>query len=462
MKINNILSRGLLLAMAVTASFAFTACEDEPDKYEVGCGTPTISYVRTPYLSQRDSLITAASTGSPVCFVGDNLRSITKILFNDQQAILNTSYMTDHTLIVDVPKTIPETVTDKVYFVTASNDTIPYDFAVTVPAPEMNEMSCEYAKAGDLVTITGDYFVTYDDSPFSIEMPDGQKVTEFKSLTQNSISFILPECTVEGPLVATSKYGTAESNFHYLESRGLLFDFDGTNGIGTEKQGWHEFQRYTDDTSLAGYYIQLGDGTYEVPAASVDENKATFEYWCGSWDSPQNITSGSGIALYNIVDFTNFKKMALKFEMNIPASNPWMAEAMQICFMGVDKVSLGGDSNNANVHPITGFDEVYGPNNWAFFGSNSDEDWNALTKWGRALYRPWTTSGSYDTAGKWITVTIPIKDFSYDKDGGAAETVLSKVTDFASLDIHLCGGGVSGKTCKPIIKIDNIRVVPYK
>ncbi len=80
----------------------------------------------------------------------------------------------------------------------------------------------------------------------------------------------------------------------------------------------------------------------------------------------------------------------------------------------------------------------------------------------RALYRPWTATGSYDTGGKWITVTIPIaSSFVYDYDGSGL-TFNLKEEDFAGLTIFVVGGGVNGEECQPIIKIDNIRVVPNK
>ena len=62
-----------------------------------------------------------------ICLVGENLRSVYELYFNDQKAILNTSYITDHTLMVDVPKEIPSVVTDKIYMVTKAKDTIDYD-----------------------------------------------------------------------------------------------------------------------------------------------------------------------------------------------------------------------------------------------------------------------------------------------------------------------------------------------
>lgn len=113
------------------------SCEDEPDKYEVAGGVPTVRYIRSPKASASDSLIVAATTGSSICLVGDNLRSIYELYFNDKKAVLNNSFMTDHTMIVDVPQTIPTLVSNKIYMVTQSKDTVTYDFEVTVPAPTL-------------------------------------------------------------------------------------------------------------------------------------------------------------------------------------------------------------------------------------------------------------------------------------------------------------------------------------
>ena len=75
----------------------------------------------------------------------------------------------------------------------------------------------------------------------------------------------------------------------------------------------------------------------------------------------------------------------------------------------------------------------------------------------------------YDTGDKWVTVTIPFTDFNKDWDGNAAKKKFSTVDDFASLTIFVVTGSYNDKTvipngvdCRPIIKIDNIRVVPNK
>ena len=129
----------LLSALALTTS-VFISCKDEPDKYEIADGTPTIRYIRTLGLECADSLITGAYMDNNICIVGSNLRSITKLFFNDQEAKLVPSLITDNTLIVTVPSKIPEVVYNKIFMVNNSNDTTSYDFQVLVPGPSINNM----------------------------------------------------------------------------------------------------------------------------------------------------------------------------------------------------------------------------------------------------------------------------------------------------------------------------------
>ena len=91
------------MVVLATASISFASCEDEPDKYESTTATPSINYIRPVDIVSKDSLLTSASMSSTICLVGNNLRSIKELDFNDQKAVLNTSYITDNTLIVTVP-----------------------------------------------------------------------------------------------------------------------------------------------------------------------------------------------------------------------------------------------------------------------------------------------------------------------------------------------------------------------
>lgn len=437
----------ILVALASLAGLLAVSCNEKPGEFEMTEGIPTVYYVRPVDVASADSLLTGAYMDNMICIVGENLKSVYQLYFNDQKAILNNSYITNNTLLVNVPGSIPELVTDKMYLITAAQDTVKYDFSVIIPGPTISSMSCEYVPVGETATIYGDYFIDDPNVPFTLTFPNDVPVTEIISLTKNAVTFKVPEGAVEGKVTISTIYGTQSSSFHYMDSRGMMFEFDGLTNL--TNHGWHN-RVISNEGGLTGNYVQLGDGSTSLNVSSWGDGQFAFEYWCGDWNSPQNITSGDGIALYNLVDFTDFKNMSLKFEMFIPSSNPWSDAAMQICFEGVDKVTLSGN-------PIDGYDSVLGANAYAF-----NNEANNLGSWGRALYRPWVSAGSYHTDDQWVTVTIPFTEFKYDKDGNVTDNVAQTDKDFGSLTIFMIGGGVAGVECTPIVKIDNIRAVPNR
>lgn len=418
-----------------------TACEDQPDKYEIADGVPTLKYVRSPLPEEADSLLVGAYLGNTVCLVGDNLRSIYELYFNDQKATLNTSYMTDHTILVDIPKNIPEEVTNKIYMVTKSGAKVDFDFNVMVPAPVVSSMSCEYAPAGSEAVLYGDYFVDDPNVPLTISMPgditvEGEQIT---SITKTAIKFIVPVGAMQGNIRVKSIYGTGQSVFQYKDTRNILFDWDGKyEGALAAGNSWSgddekKGQTISSVPPIDGNYLVLGPSTllggqWETPNAYV------MMYW-----PDQHATQGC-VPLY---DLPQFKKMledyeledlAVKFEAYVPASNPWMAEGMQIQFTSLDEVSMENQNN----------DYVYGEG-----------------KEPRGVWIPWEETGSYDTGNQWVTVTLKMSEFNKQISGVVSETELTK-EKLAGLSIFLRGGGVDGKECEPIICIDNIRVVPVE
>ena len=440
------------LAAAVTG-ISLASCEQMPGKYEMADGVPEVRYVRPVDAAASDSLMTGAYMENQICIVGENLRSIYEIWFNDRKAILNTSFITDNTLIVTVPGEIPSVVTNKMYMVTAARDTVTFDFNVIIPAPVLNSLSCEYTPAGETATIYGDYFMEDEQNPLEIVFSDDVPVTEITEVTKTAVTFVIPEGAEEGRISVTTVNGTTTSVFHYLDSRGFLFDFD-EGGTGLGNHGWHD-RVISGENGITGNYVQLGDGsTVMSEDGGWNDSMFAFEYWCGSWDNPQNMTSGNGMALNNLVDFTDFAHMALKFELCVPSAHPWSAGALQIAFEGYDKVTYSGN-------PIAGYNGTVASPNALIF---SDEQGGVGT-FGRAIYRPWMQGGQvvpFHTDDKWITVTIPISDFRYDRMGVATTNLPDSPDDFASLTFFVVGGGVNGQECTPVLMIDNIRAVPNR
>ena len=409
--------KGLALLATFFTGIAITSCEDEPDKFEIAEGLHTVHYVRLPDPEVADSLITGASLSNTICIVGDNLRSVYELYFNDQKAILNTSLMTDHTIIVDVPSTIPSVVTDKMYLVNISKDTVTYDFSTIVPAPSITSMTNEYATPGTEVTISGNYFIDDPNEPLSITMGN-IPVTEITSISQSAVSFVIPQGVTTSYINATSIYGTGTSTFRYMESD-VLFDFDNDGDDALYNyNGWHTptIGTLPEVVPLDNNYLifqgNLDNGTW-------DDSHFAFEYWPnGDSASPY---------LNTLTDFSDLSRLQLKFEVNVP--DAWSACAMQV--MLTTNAEVSGDNMNNS-----------------FFTNET---------FPRALWIPWQSSGSYTTNG-WTTVTIPLSEFRFGSSGTAISAL--SATDITGLTIFVYGGGATGTACTPTICIDNIRVVP--
>lgn len=433
-------------ALAMMGCF-MTACEDQPDKYEIADGVPTLKYVRSPLPEEADSLLVGAYLGNTVCLVGDNLRSIYELYFNDQKATLNTSYMTDHTVLVDIPKNIPEEVTNKIYMITKSGEKVDFDFSVMVPAPVVSSMSCEYAPAGSEAVLYGDYFVDDPNVPLTISMPgditvEGEQIT---SITKTAVKFIVPEGAVQGNIRVKSIYGTGQSVFQYKDTRNILFDWDGKyEGALAAGNSWNgdnekKGQILASVPPVDEKYMVMGPATL-----SGGQWQTPGEYLMMYWPDP-NATEGC-VPLYNLPQFKKMledykiEELALKFEVYIPTSNPWMAEGMQIRFTSLDEVSMSNQTQ----------DYIW-----------NDDESHEEGKAPRGVWVPWEETGSYDTNNQWVTVTLKMSEFNKLVSGLASDTEFTQ-DRFAGLSIFLRGGGVDGKECEPIICIDNIRVVPVE
>ena len=410
---------------------------DYPDRFKPTKGIPSVSYVR---YADRDLIIDQASMEESICIVGDNLTSVHELYFNDQPAVLNTSYITDHAMIVTVPKNLPTVQDDKMHLITRDSTVVLYDFKVLPPAPKISAMSNEWAKIGETVTITGSYLF----APLTVQFP-GVDPIDVTTSNGDSFEVAVPAGAQPGKIKVTTSSGTAQSIFMFQDSRGMLFNFD-TDPHPTN-HGWHAMVIETDATALSGNFLRLGYTSGLDEDGGWNDGEYSFEYWPGDWDDP--VSYADSPRLTDFVDFSKWNNMGLKFEMYIPSSNPWKSGAMQLIIGGVDTVTGGAE----------GAVDIYG--NVTAGANNKFISGDGVPQAPRALYRPWEATGSYDTGDKWVTVTVPYTSFIYNSDGTTNSATI-KPESFTSLTIFVWSGGVAGTACNPIIKIDNIRAVPVK
>jgi len=406
------------ILIVVLAVFIFGACDDDSDNDLNSNGTPVVRYVRPCDVAASDSLLSSAYLGAKIAIIGKSLGSVTKIYFNDQKASLNPNLVMDNAIIVSIPSSIPGIKEDLIRLYT-NNDSCYYSFETEVPVPTVKSMTCEYVKAGDVAHIEGLYFVNDENSPLTVTFTGGIN-GEIENFDVNNIDVIVPEGAENGPITVTSVYGSGESSFQFRDQRNIILDFDTIYPDGNYYHGWHGGSGYSSENGVDNQYLIF---TGDMEDDKWDDSNFGYERWTYREDDPD---------FFNTSALENYE---LKFEVNIP--DAWSSSALQIVFTGAEEcwmnwqdTSDGGNVGNAYI---------------------SDDSYP------RALWIPWADNGSYTTDG-WITVTIPMTDFSYNASGD--EVSMNGAGHYSGITLFVNGGGITGTACTPTFHIDNVRVVP--
>lgn len=227
----------------------------------------------------------------------------------------------------------------------------------------------------------------------------------------------------------TSRYGDGYSNFHYRDTRALLFDWDGTHGQALAlASGWRDGSKIVTNSfpgipALDGNYICFNGtkGDYN----DAGEDNFSFNHW-SSWSNDAGQQTGlDPSTLFDVAHFTDY---CLRFEVFVPSSTPWTVCALQ---MILTKNELGGSNSYI----------------W-------DDDYP------RGMWVPWEKTGSYDTGDKWVTVSVPFSEFNKTRYMGSSSQNLS-ADYFKGLTMIVLNGPASELTNVPLaIAVDNIRICP--
>lgn len=302
----------LFLFFAFATAGIFSACSDDDDNAPNG-GRPIVQYVRVTTPDASDSLVVAAGQGAVIAIIGQNLQDAREVWFNDQQAVLQPTYITNTSIITGVPAEIPLEITNQMKIVFANGDSLLHDFEVDISEPRVDAMVSEYVPTGEIATITGNFFY----APVTVTFTGGVE-GEVVSISEDAdaIEVIVPEGAEPGPITVTTSFGETESEFWFRDNRNIIASFDETTeGL------WHgpDFIRASDPVipNINGNFIrvnrQLGEGAW-------------FEMYVGGPESDiaketQNIPQAA---------FENPGAYALKFEINTLATLTGAAIRMYI------------------------------------------------------------------------------------------------------------------------------------
>lgn len=390
------------------AGLLFPSCEDD-DTPSASNAVPQVRYVRITNPEKSDSLLTHAFMGNTVALIGENLGEVVEIWFNDQPAILNTSFITNTSIIVTIPNNIPETVTNEIRLITRGSIEATHPFGVDVPPPFVNSMLCEYVADGEDAVIRGNFFLDDPNIPLKVFFP-GNLEGEVKSVSLNEIVVTVPEGAGVGPISVKSLYGSTRSTFYFRDDRNFILDFDNLTAAG----GWRSgVIANSNPEGIEGNYVRFRGDMPADASSKWDEDSFSFNLWNQANGRP-DVPYYSG----------EISEAVIKFECYVV--EPWKSAALQMIFTPYTTTGTNSYIGNSSVP--------------------------------RGLWMPWSASGSYQTEG-WTTVTIPLNDFKYTPDGQTSANSLTKDM-LGGLTFFVWNGGLLGEDCTVHLCIDNIRVVP--
>jgi len=273
-----------------------------------------------------DSVTTTGNLQQYYVIVGTNLGSTTTITFNGVSAYFNRALISDKSLIVSIPITVPTlgpAATNKLV-VTTLHGSVTYKFTVLPPPPTILEYSTNDFTAGSEITLTGQGFAAVT----SVTLKTTSDAATIVTQSDTILVLKMPKsAATESPLLlsytsgATTAMVTSSTLFNDLDNAYVVF----TDDYGT---GWFSNSWGPGAPSTA----QAKTGTSSFAATYPKGN-----YWADGFGSNTGLpTSGytylsfwikGGIETYTLYLTADtrpggFGNSDQSFPINVPA-NVW-------------------------------------------------------------------------------------------------------------------------------------------
>ncbi len=176
--------------------------------------------------------ITQGTLGQTVVLLGENLNQVQSITFNTVACDMKNTYTMSSRAIVQIPSKLSTEQVNKIAYTTPQG-TCNYDFLIPFPELTISGLTCEFANAGDSVTVNGKNFDLYDFEGGVSTVKIGTQTLGIGSVTAESMKILIPEGTPENSelLFSWQTNGTAHTaTVPFRPSAHLLFgDFSGVS-----------------------------------------------------------------------------------------------------------------------------------------------------------------------------------------------------------------------------------------
>lgn len=273
------------------------------DSDDTVSGVAKVERVRPVNAELADQSLESVSLGEVVVLVGNNLKSVIEIYINDFRTAFNPTMVTNTHLIFKVNVNTPfygssPNVPNEIKLV--SNDgvfTMP--FVVLPPAPVVETISNEFAKAGETLYITGQYFYFIE----GVEFPGGITSTQVSTnATGTVMQVVVPEGVEEaGTISVTTQSGTGvlSPKYRFNDLSGIFCDFDEKNPF--TPWGAKPLLGESNPDGISGKYV------------FITETNMASPMW---WNNDQVIPLDGGVQWPTLTG--NAADYAIKMEIRTP------------------------------------------------------------------------------------------------------------------------------------------------
>lgn len=351
-RIRNISLAWMIHIIALASISIYYSCGKE--NIPQNSGQPSIDYIRLTNPEVADSLITGGRLGLMIAIVGNNLGQAREVWFNDQKSIPVPTYVSNNSVLINIPTTPPGEITNKLRIVFADGSVLEYDFRVELDAPVLHAMENEYALAGETISLRGNFFY----GPVKVFFRGDVEADVIEEEVDHLVIRV-PEGAQKGPLKVRTPHGESESGFWYRDDRNILIDSDPKRGWWPDPNVPADVERVKvistpgpdDPPSIAGNYLRI---------------TGTVAGWLSVVGGP---AGAMGPLAERFPDDAILHPENYNFKFEVNTIKPYNA--------GIVKLNFG----------------IQQP------------DFPKLAHYSVAEWRP-----PYDSKGKWHTITIPFED----------------------------------------------------
>ncbi len=375
---------------------------------------PVITRIRLTDPSTADTSLSGVGLGNWVVIHGENLASTKQIFINNYEVYFNATFVTDNTIVVEIPDDTPNVGSDpdvpNIIRIITDYGEAEYDFIIYPPPPQIIYISNEFSQAGDTITVMGSYFYFVEDILF----PGNISASGYDIVSANLIYVTVPEGVTEGGnLVIVSQSGLSASpaGARFNDTTGMICNFDDKNTF--ENWGGVVIDPSTDSRLpefMGNAY--LGTSTNLVPGT----------WWVQEMAMP--IVSGKYPRFNSELSANN---MAVKFEIYV--NGPWNSGWYEFRLVKRDP--------------------------------DQDYAWVEYYLYPLQLWGDVDNRNDFET-DDWITISIPLNNFYLSTDQENLLTSFSQIEDYNFLGMYFVNpsADIGGILMESIaIGVDNIRII---